>query len=176
MGFSLIDKNLNEDSYDEYVDKIVNIFRLSNKESSILFDMEIKDYKAKIKLSIVSQHGEKEEFSDMVFKCDTIFYHKFLTSLVNKINQNSNIVVKDIVDFSDSNLVTFRLITENNDLFTINGLSFDDAKSLLSIIEDDNDDSKLVIPNNNGIGNTAIFLLLIGIIILEFFLYFVFIK
>ena len=176
MEFSLIDKNLNEDSYEEYVDKIINIFRLSSKESSILFDMEIKDYKAKIKLSIVSQHGEKEEFSDMVFKCDTVFYQKFLTQLVDKINQNSNIVVKDIVNLSDSDLVTFRLITENNDLFTINGLSDDDAKSLLSIVEGKNEDSKLVITNSDGIGNTAIFLLLIGIIILGFVLFFVFVK
>ena len=43
-----IDKN----NYREFVDKIVDIFRLSIKTSSILFNLKISDYKAYINLMV----------------------------------------------------------------------------------------------------------------------------
>jgi len=64
MNSSLLDNKLNEDNYEEYVDKIINIFRLSNKESSIICNINIIDFKAIIELSIISNTGEKQEFTD----------------------------------------------------------------------------------------------------------------
>ena len=176
MNSSLMDRNLNEDSYEEYVEKIINIFRLSNKKSSILFQLEIKDYKATIQLTIVNQNGEKEEFSDVVLKCDEVFYHSFLIPLIEKVNHNVTITHKDIVNLDEDDLVTFRMITDNNDLFTIDGLSRDDANSLLEISNNDSYQEKiLTVPNKDGIGNIWSFLLMIGVLVIAFILIVIFI-
>lgn len=173
MHSSLLERNLNEDSYDEYIEKIINIFRLSNKNSSILFHMEIKDYHANIMLSIVNQNGEKEEFTDIVLKCDEIFYQSFLLPFVKIVNRDISIKVHDIVNLDGDDLVTFRMITENNDLLTIDGLSNDDAKKLLEISKGKKTiegNHSLHVSNNEGIGNIWIFLLMIFILVIAFIL------
>ena len=175
MNSSLIDRNLNEDSYEEYVDKIINIFRLSSKQSSILFSVVIKDYEASIKLSIVNTEGEREEFQDVVLNCDISFYNKFLNSLITRINNNCNIVVKDIIPSSEVDLFTFRMITNNNDLFTIDGLNEDDANNMLILVEN-KEEKKIEVTNNQGKGNLPVFLLIILLIIVAFILIFVFMK
>lgn len=172
MG-SLLNGNINEDNFDDYIDKIINIFRLSNKNSSILFDLKLKDYKATIKLLIVGQNGERKEFSDVIMKCDTSFFSNFLKPLVEKLNEDGAIANKDIVNLSDSDLVTFRLITDNNDLFTIDGLSNDDANYLLSLVNKKGDslndhNNLLSISNNEGIGTSSSFLMMITILAMAF--------
>ena len=165
----LIDRNLNEDTYEEYIDKIVNVFRLSSKSRSILFDLKIKDYKALIKLSIISQNGEKEEFTDVILKCDDVFYKKFLIPLVKKVDDNGDVIIKDILNISDNSLVTFRMITRNNDMFSIDGLSEDDANSLMKVINqnEENDAGKLI-SNSAGSGNLMFFLFMIGLLAIAF--------
>ena len=165
----LIDRNLNEDTYEEYIDKIVNVFRLSSKSRSILFDLKIKDYKALIKLSIISQNGEKEEFTDVILKCDDVFYKEFLIPLVKKVDDNGDVIIKDILNISDNSLVTFRMITRNNDMFSIDGLSEDDANSLLKVINqnEENDAGKLI-SNSAGSGNLMFFLFMIGLLAIAF--------
>lgn len=171
MESSLLDRNLNEDSYDLYIDNIINIFRLSCKESSIIFDLKLRDSKCVIKLSIVNQQGEREEYNDTTLKCDDVFYNNFLEVLVKRFLANTKVVTKDIVDFDDDPLVTFRLITENNDLFSIDGLTYEEAKKLLEFENCKEGKDKLVVTHSNaGIGNVLIFILMITILILTFIL------
>ena len=172
MNASLMDKSLTEERYEEYIDKIINIFRLSSKNSSILFDLKIKDYQAITKLSIVNQDGQNEEFSDVILNCDEVFFHNFLLPLVKRMNEVVSIETKDVVNLSDNDLVTFRMITTNNDLFTIDGLSKDDAKSLLSSITEEKKlkENNLTISNNDGKVSVMFFLLMIGVFILTIFL------
>ena len=174
MNSSLFSKTLNEDSYSEYIEKIINVFRLSSKESSILLALTIKDYTCVIKLSIIGQNGEKEEFCDTTFKCDEVFYKNFLDVLVEKFTENVTVTTKDIVDLDDDpSLVTFRLITINNDLVSIDGLTNDHAKYLLSLIEGERKDKLLASSNNNvGAANLNIFLLVLVIVIIFFILLF----
>ena len=40
-NYNEIDKN----NYNEYIEKILNIYRLSSKDSSILFNIKIENYK-----------------------------------------------------------------------------------------------------------------------------------
>lgn len=169
MESSLIDKGLNEDTYLEYIEKILNIFRLSNKESSIIFDLKIKDYKCVIRLSIVRQNGEREEFSDTTFNCDESFYKNFLDVLVSNFMGSVEVTTKDIVNLSDDSLVTFRLITDNNDLFSIDGLSEEHAKYLISL-DEIQEDKFLSTTNNNGMGNVWMFLLMVIILVVAFIL------
>ena len=50
MENSLLDSNLTEENYDDYIEKIFNIFRLSSKNSSIILSVDIVDSKCLIKL------------------------------------------------------------------------------------------------------------------------------
>lgn len=178
MNSSLLDKKLNEDSYGEYIEKIINIFRLSSKESSILLDLKIKDYKCVIKLSIVGQNGEKEEFCDTTLKCDEVFYKEFLDVLIEEFTCNVAVTTKDIVDLDDDpSLVTFRLITVNNDLFSIDGLTIEHAKYLFSLVEREKKDRYLADTRNSaGIANANIFLLVIVMVILIFIIIYFIVK
>lgn len=167
MEVGLVSQNLTEDGYEEYIDKIVNIFRLSSKKSSILFDMKINNYQADIKLSILNQNGERERFHDVILQCDQNFYQKFLVTLVKRIYFSGDIATSDIVHLSDSDLVTFRMITSNNDLFSVDGLSIDDANHLVNISKVEEDEKKtLTLSNHHGNGSLWIFLLLVVIILI----------
>jgi len=171
MGLSLIDRNLTEDNYDEYVEKVVNIFRLSNKESSILFNININNYKAVINLSIVRQDGEKEEFTDVVLKCDEVFFKYFLPNLVKQLCRNCEVISKDVVNAVDSDLLVFRMVMFNNDLFTIEGLNNEDADYLLK-----QDDKKVEIINEYGAFNVKMFLLMLLLLIVSFILIVLFVS
>lgn len=169
MKDSLINRDLNIEVYDEYIDKIVDIFRLSSKKSSILFDIKIKNYKASILLSILNQNGYREKFEDIVLNCDQDFYQNFLVNLVKKVYENGDIATADIVDLSEEDLVTFRMITTNNDLFSIDGLNKDEAKMLLSICKTDIENKSLLdVSNRRGVGSLYIFVFLISILIILF--------
>ena len=115
MEKSLIDDNLTLNNYKNYIEKTLNIFRLSSKNSSILFDLKIDNYKAIIKLSIVNLDGEREDFQDFVTECDTSFYHQLLIPLIRKIAETIPISTRDIIKLSDDALSTFRMISKNND-------------------------------------------------------------
>ena len=66
MENSLLDSNLTEENYDDYIEKIFNIFRLSSKNSSIILSVDIVDSKCLIKLKIVSQNGDTKEFKSQL--------------------------------------------------------------------------------------------------------------
>lgn len=168
MEKSLIDDNLTLDNYKNYIEKILNIFRLSSKNSSILFELKIENYKAIIKLSIVSLDGEREDFQDFVTECDTSFYHKLLIPLIRQIAESITISTRDIIKFPNKALSTFRMISENNDLFTIDGLSEDDAKGLLSIFDEEKkkDSISLIDHNRRGVGNISNIIVLFGLVFL----------
>ena len=127
MENSLLDSNLTEENYDDYIEKIFNIFRLSSKNSSIILSVDIVDSKCLIKLKIVSQNGDTKEFSDVTFKCDNAFYNDFLDSLIKRLNDDENFIINDIVNLDKDEFMTFRLVSSNNDLITIDGLTKEQA-------------------------------------------------
>lgn len=169
MNSCLLKKNITEDSFREYIERIVNIFKLSNKESSIIFDLKIEDYRCIMKLTVIKQNGEREEFTDNVVECNQKFYQNFLDVLVSNFLGSIKVVTKDIVPFRDNSLVTFRLITENNDLFSINGLSIEHAKYLMDLDKIE-EDKYLSYSDNKGIGSIWMFTFMIIILIVVFIL------
>ena len=164
MEHNLMEKSLNEDTYRDYIEKIINVFRLSKKESSIFFSLKINQDKANINLSIIDSQGEKEEFQDVVLKCDRAFYDNFLKQLVIEIEKNISIVSKDIVNLDQDSLVAFRMIAENNDIFTFDGLSEEDAKYLLKV----SNESKILSIDNTGFASIGMFFLMISVLIVTF--------
>ena len=175
MENSLLDSNLTEENYDDYIEKIFNIFRLSSKNSSIILSVDIVDSKCLIKLKIVSQNGDTKEFSDVTFKCDNAFYNDFLDSLIKRLNDDENFIINDIVNLDKDEFMTFRLVSSNNDLITIDGLTKEQANHLNKLFETDEKKEEILI-NNSGIANVWIFLLMIVVLVISFILIFIFFK
>lgn len=175
MENSLLDSNLTEENYDDYIEKIFNIFRLSSKNSSIILSIDIVDSKCLIKLKIVSQNGDTKEFSDVTFKCNNAFYNDFLDSLIKRLNDNENFIINDIVNLDKDEFMTFRLVSSNNDLITIDGLTKEQANHLNKLFETDEKKEEILI-NNSGIANVWIFLLMIVVLVISFILIVMFFK
>lgn len=169
MENSLLDSNLTEENYDDYIEKIFNIFRLSSKSSSIILSINIVDSKCLIKLKIVSQNGDTKEFSDVTFKCNNAFYNDFLDSLIKRLNDDENFIINDIVNLDKDEFMTFRLVSSNNDLITIDGLTKEQANHLDKLFETDEKKEEILI-NNSGIANVWIFLLMIVVLVISFIL------
>lgn len=166
-NYNEIDKN----NYNEYIEKILNIYRLSSKDSSILFNIKIENYKCYCSMSIIGRAGDKQEFSDVILDFDDKFFPEFLDVLVTKINNDVRIKVKDIVNLDGDSLVAFRMVTDNNDLFTIDGLSMEDAKHFEKICSDEfKSEAKGVyqINDTHGIGSFKMFLLMISVLVAAF--------
>lgn len=175
MENSLLDSNLTEENYDDYIEKIFNIFRLSSKNSSIILSVDIVDSKCLIKLKIVSQNGDTKEFSDVTFKCNNAFYNDFLDSLIKRLNDDENFIINDIVNLDKDEFMTFRLVSSNNDLITIDGLTKEQANHLNKLFETDERKEEILI-NNSGIANVWIFLLMIVVLVISFILIVMFFK
>lgn len=175
MENSLLDSNLTEENYDDYIEKIFNIFRLSSKNSSIILSIDIIDSKCLIKLKIVSQNGDTKEFSDVTFKCNNAFYNDFLDSLIKRLNDDENFIINDIVNLDKDEFMTFRLVSSNNDLITIDGLTKEQANHLNKLFETDEKKEEILI-NNSGIANVWIFLLMIVVLVVSFILIVMFFK
>lgn len=175
MENSLLDSNLTEENYDDYIEKIFNIFRLSSKSSSIILSIDIIDSKCLIKLKIVSQNGDTKEFSDVTFKCNNAFYNDFLDSLIKRLNDDENFIINDIVNLDKDEFMTFRLVSSNNDLITIDGLTKEQANHLNKLFETDERKEEILI-NNSGIANVWIFLLMIVVLVISFILIVMFFK
>lgn len=160
---------LNKNEYNDYIEKILNIYRLSNKDSSILFNIKIENLKCYCSMSIIGRDGDKQEFSDVILDFDNTLFPEFLDVLVLKFNKEVKVKVKDIVNLDDDSLVAFRMVTEDNDLFSIDGLSPEDANHLKKLCSDDSltiNENKIT--DNHGIGSFKMFMLMIFIIVISF--------
>lgn len=131
--------------------------------------MKIKYYKCIIKLTIVKKNGDREDFLDRTISCNQNFYQNFVDVLVRNFLGEMNVITKDIVSLSDDGLVTFRMITDNNDLFSIDGLSDEHAKYLCEL-DGKSNNKYLNTTGNGGIGSTWMFILMISILVIAFIL------
>lgn len=171
MDISLLDNNLSKDNYNEYIERIYNIFRLSNKNSSIILRIKIDENKCVIELKYIDdRNGNMQEFSDVSFKCNDIFYKDFLVSLIKRLNDNEEFIINDIVNLDKDQYLTFRLVSSNNDLITIDGLTEEQANYLKQVFVEDEKKELNLITNNNGMANIWLFLLMIIVLVIAFIL------
>lgn len=166
--------------YEEYIENVLNISRLTTEKNSIFFQFDIEEGLCKCNISMLEQqHGDKNEFGVKNYNFDELLFESFLKKLVGDFYENSDIVINDIVNLDGDEFVAFRMITKFNDLFTINGLTKEQAKELKQVISAKkavNDKSKKKIKVTSESGNASIYVFL-GIIVLAIIiliLYFVF--
>lgn len=120
----------NKKDIDKYVDELVDLFQQSSPDKYIILGMKIDNGICNIKCSTYNSSG-KESIADTVsFECNSYFYES-LKKIVLQFRINCNVVKEDIVNLDGDEYVAFRMITKNNDMFTIDGLTIDFANSLL---------------------------------------------
>ncbi len=160
-----MDSNAYDDVYEDYIENILSISALSDKEHYIFYSFNIKDNVCFDEVYMLNQQGEKGEFGNKNFNYNDDFYEKFLKKLVDKFNKANSINSKDII-YNDDN-VTFRMITDNKDIFTISGLDKDKSEELLDIVKnkDHKENKEYVLTNNSGKANYLI-LAFIAVLIL----------
>ena len=169
-----MENNEEREKYNEQIEQITNIFSLSSKKSSIVFDLKIKDKNASAHMSIIELKGDKKEFPTMNFTYDDYFYDNFIKELISEIKSNQKIAVCDVVNLDNDDLYTLRMISENRDLFTIDGLEKQKAYDLLKV-DKKQEPNPILIKTDMGVGNilylfimTSIFIV-ISVITIVFF-------
>ena len=160
--------------YDKYLCKVLDVARLTTKDNSVLISFSIKDEKCSSKVELLEQDGTKGLEMSVNFACTESFYTNFLEKLVVEYFDIANVVVTDIIDINDDGRYTFRMLGEENDLFSIDGISDNYAKKLKKLVSDDKksvqEKEKTLVkkPDEAGISNTLglLVLLLMGIVII----------
>ena len=87
MSSSLLSIPINEDSYEELIDKYIGIFGVSSPTRSIVSKIAIGQERAEMSLTILDiESGESSVCEDVVFVNDESFYEKFIIRTVKDSN------------------------------------------------------------------------------------------
>ena len=159
-----IDK-LNSLHYDDYKENLMNISRLTSRDNSILFNFNIIDNKCINTVTMMEQSGDNSELRKVEFDYNEEFSESFLKPFIKKFNEDCGVVLTDTVDLDGDKKYTYRMITENNDLVTIDGISREYANTLEDMIKSDKTDSVAkqysLTKDNAGISNAWALILII---------------
>lgn len=118
-------------NYSDLLLKLSNLIQLSTKETSIHIHFNIINDNVIIQSFLLNINGEKKDFEKIESIWNNEFYQEFLYPFLLIVKEKCNLVASDVISSTRDDLFITRFITENNDLFTIEGLSHDDAYRLL---------------------------------------------
>lgn len=160
-----MNSNAYDEVYEEYIENILSISALSDKDHYVFYNFNIKDNVCYDEVYMLNQDGVKGELGKRNFVYNEEFYEKFMKTLVKKFFDANSINSKDVIYNDDEG--TFRMITENKDIFTINGLSSEQNEELLESIKKKNhsENKEYVLTNNTGKVNYLI-LVFIALLVL----------
>ena len=131
MNKKLMNEKLTKNNYGKLVDSIMEAFKGSNKEKYFFLSLKIEELKGYVNLSILDKEGKKQEYEEVILEENKDYIDAFLKELVDRLEKECKITKKDIVNLDGDNFVAFRLITNYNDLITIDGLTEEKANNLL---------------------------------------------
>lgn len=154
--------------YDDYIKKILEVACLSTKENSVLIGLTIDDGRCRSTVELLEQNGNRCIGRSVAFSCTDSFYTNFLERLVVEYSEVSNTVVTDIVDVDGDSQFTFRMVSDNNDMFTVDGISKDYAKKLKEKVENKESQKTLVKNSEAGLSNALGLTVLISLIVVIF--------
>ena len=124
-----------KNDYQKLYDKIVNLFQLSTENVSIHFHISIQNENVIIDSFLINLSGEKTNFQKMYDLWNEEFYRDFLLPFLILIYQKCFVVKTDIIPSIRKSLYTIRILTKNNDIFTIDGINQEDSKRLFDILK-----------------------------------------
>ena len=152
---------IEKEKYEEYCESLLNIARLTNKENSILINFDIQGITCRNVASFIPLDGTKDVLKDSTFDCDDEFYKDFLEVFVRLYCSNMVVAFNDSVNLNADGKYTYRVITEDNDMLAINGISHDYANYLLNMNKKVSDEVVDIIDNEDGVTNTLSALILV---------------
>lgn len=163
-----MEENAYDDIYAEYIENVLSISNLSNKDHYIFYDYKIKEDVCYDEVYMLNENGEKGEFGKRNFPYNEELYEKFIKKLVKEFCIVNSINSKDIIYEEDEPI--FKLITENRDIFTISGLGKEKCEELLEMINKKNgvESTEVVLTQDNA--GKVNYLVLIFIIVLILFI------
>ena len=126
---------INKEKYEEYCESLLNIARLTKKENSVLINFSIDGDSCSNVVSFIQQDGTKDILKDSTFVCDDEFYKDFLEKFIIEYSKNMVIAFNDSIDMNADGKYTYRIITEDNDMMSIDGISLDYANYLMSLLK-----------------------------------------
>lgn len=121
--------------YEEYLESLLNIARLTNKQNSILINFNIKGDICTNVVSFIQLDGTKDILKDSMFECDDEFYKAFLEKFIKEYYETMVVAINDSIDINADGKYTFRVITDDNDMMSIDGISLDYANYLMNLIK-----------------------------------------
>ena len=170
MNSSIFNDKVTENNYQEFVEQVINVFRLSSFNRNILCSLRLDKNESFMKIKILNQEGEKQEYDEVVIDHNETYFYDFLKYFVEQIRIYCEIASEDIVNLDDDNFVAFRMITKYNDLITIDGLTEKQANSLLFHKEEEKPNIELSVTNNSGGSSLLGFLVMIITLIISIIL------
>jgi len=160
MNPVIFNDKITKDNYQEFVEQVVNIFRISNLDKYILFSLRIENSTCIMKLSVLRNDGNKQEYEEVKVDSNEPYFYEFLDYFVKSLREHCEITREDIVNLDDDHYVAFRMITNYNDLITMDGLTETQANKLMNK-EGEKPEVKLSVSNNTGGSNLIGFLFMI---------------
>lgn len=158
---------ISKEKYDEYCDSLLNIARLTKKDNSVLINFSIDNDNCSNVVNFIQQNGAKDILKDVTFVCDEEFYKDFLEKFVINYSKIMSIAFSDSIDMNADGKYTYRIVTEDNDMMSIDGISLEYANYLKELLKRNSDFSENLgdISNNEDGVTTAVatFILVMGI-------------
>lgn len=166
----------NQEEIKKYLDDVIDISKNSTKDNYIIYDFVIQDDIIKSTICSYNQNGDKKVLRREKLSVDGKFFN-FFTPLIESFSKYNNVVNENISDTDSDNLVTYRLITDNNDQLCIDGLTFQDVSVVRDSFSNSNvhDKPKTLTLSNTGKIDfyVVIIVFIIFLILLATIIYFI---
>ncbi len=127
---------LNKDKYEEYIESLLNAARLTTKENSILISFKVIDDACLNTVEFIQQDGTKDTLMNATFISDDYFYQFFLEKFLISYYNNMVVAFNDSIDLNADGKYTYRVITDDNDMLSIDGITLDYANHLNEIVKE----------------------------------------
>lgn len=139
---------INKEKYDGYIESLLNAARLTTKENSVLINFNIEEEVCTNTVEFIQQDGTKDTLKKASFICDDEFYKEFLEKFVLAYYNSMVVVVSDSIDMNADNKYTYRIITDDNDLMSIDGITLEYANYLMKLVKTDEERTKKTLTTN----------------------------
>ena len=92
-----MNSNAYDEIYEEYIENILSISALSDKDHYVFYNFNIKDNVCYDEVYMLNQEGIKGELGKKNFNYNEDFYEKFLKNLVGRFYKANSINSKDVI-------------------------------------------------------------------------------
>lgn len=139
---------IDKDKYEEYIESLLNAARLTTKENSVLINFKVEDEVCINTVDFIQLDGTKDTFKNSTFMCDEDFYKNFLEKFILKYYNNMIVAFDDNIDMNSDGKYTYRVVTDDHDMMSIDGITLEYANYLAELIKQSN-----ISKENNDINN-----------------------